>query len=80
LKVSIPGVIRDVAPNEVTTNATIITFLLFLLAGLMLVDMEVVKRIRRYSTALNGAGIVGGTRSFYLFKNALREFEITVRK
>jgi hypothetical protein len=34
----------------------------------MLVDMEV-KRIRRYSTALNGAGIVGGTRSFYLFKN-----------
>jgi hypothetical protein len=42
----------------------------------MLVDMEVVKRIRRYSTALNGAGIVGGTRSFYLFKNALREFEI----
>jgi hypothetical protein len=42
---------------------------LFLLAVNVKVDMEVGKRIRRYSTALNGAGIVG-TRSSLLFKNA----------
>jgi hypothetical protein len=34
--------------------------------------MEVGKRIRRYSTALNGAGIVGGTDHLYLFKNVER--------
>jgi hypothetical protein len=81
-KVSIPGVIRYVAPNEVAPPTPYYNNVPIVPTGWVnvKVDMEVVKRIRRYSTALNGAGIVGGTRSFYLFKNALREFEIISKK